>query len=231
MLLFLFKQAKMCLPRTSTEVIEKFILYTIYMHLKLKKSTVPFKLQKIQDLPNEVFEIVCQLSKIAFDGVMKNKLVFTLEEIKKSCPGIRNGFGLFQEVEHYPETGVAWSEVSVNFIHYNMQEFLAAYHISKLSDKEQYTLMKAGRPENYFCRDFVEGVPATMGMSGSCSLWHSQFTNMWLMYVGLTGGESVAFKNLVHETDSLHGTFTIPVDDRQLLLLFQYYSETNNDTM
>ena len=91
--------------------------------------------------------------------------------------------------------------------------------------------MKAGYPENYFCRDFVEGVPATMGMSGSCSLWHSQFTNMWLMYVGLNGGESVAFKNFVHETDSLHGTFTIPGDDRQLLLLFQYYSETNNDTM
>ena len=123
MLVFLFKQAKMCLPRTLTGVIEKFILYTIYLHLKLKKSAVPSKLQKIQDLPKEVLEIICQLSKIAFDGVMKNELVFTHEEIEKSCPGIRNfvnGFGLFQAVEHYPETGAAESEISVNFIHYNM---------------------------------------------------------------------------------------------------------------
>ena len=232
LLVLLFKQGKASLPQTLTEIIQSFILHTIYRYLKLNKCSAPQKLLKIEHFPKDVFTFVCQLSEIAFDGIMANKLVFTLEEMEQACPTIQNfadGYGLLQSVEHDSEPGAVGGEISVNFIHYTMQEFLAAYHISRLSDTEQHSLMKTVYDEHFLCSDFNASVPSMLGMGISHSLWHSQYSNMWLMYVGITGGESAAFKKFVHKTESLHDTFNIPKDIRELLLLFQYYAETKID--
>ncbi|XP_065884117.1 protein NLRC3-like isoform X2 [Dysidea avara] len=225
-MIFLFKQN--CLPKTLTEAIEKIVLYTIHQNLS-KMKVIPSKLGKIADLPAEYYEVVCQLSKIALDGVNTNQLVFTLDEIEKTCPTIKifnNGLGLLQAVEHFPESGAVGHDISVNFIHYSMQEFLAAYHITRLPDEEQHSLMK--EPYNDICICVNSGVTS---LRGALSLWHNQNTNMWLMYVGLTGGESVAFNKFVQETESLHDGNQIQGDQMKLLLLFRYYTEVNNDKM
>ena len=56
-------------------------------------------------------------------------------------PGAINGFGLLQAVQHFPGKGVG-KTISFNFLHYTMQEFLAARHITTLPDDEQLSLME-----------------------------------------------------------------------------------------
>ena len=231
MLVFLFSQPGSYLPETAVEVIEKFILHTIYFNLNKSyksKFNIPSKLKKMNELPKEAFELVCQFSKIAFEGVNTNQLVFTLEEMKKTCPKIENfidGFGLLQAVEHYPETGAAGSEISLNFVHYTMQEFLAAYHISRLSEEEQYELLVSTHqePSIFSNHDIVSDVPDHLM---TYKAWiQSQYNNIWLIFASITGGESVALKKFVLK-DFLQGE-----DKKMVLLFFQYYTEIKNEKM
>ena len=65
----------------------------------------------LDDFPETVYKIIHKLSNLAFQGLLRNQLVFTFEEIKQVCPeidftpGALNGFGLLQAVQHYPMKG------------------------------------------------------------------------------------------------------------------------------
>ena len=123
-LLYLFKQG--CLPETLTEMNESFILHTMYRHLKKDRVLPAGSVDKLTKVPKPVLDIVFKLSKLAFNGLQENKLIFTFDEIKKVCPhvdetvGAINGFGLLQAVQHYPSKG-AGTTTSLNFLHYTMQ--------------------------------------------------------------------------------------------------------------
>ena len=86
---------------------------------------------KLDNFSKTAYDVIYKLSKLAFQGLVKNKLVFTFDEVKQVCPevdttpGALNGFGLLQAVQHYPTRG-AGTTVSFNFLHLTMQEFLAA---------------------------------------------------------------------------------------------------------
>ena len=144
-LLYLFQQGS--LPETLTEMNESFILHTVYRNLERHGIVPPDKLEKLQDVPQPVLDIVNNFSEVAFRGLQDNELVFTFSEIKETCPSINNmpgainGFGLLQAVQHFPGKGVG-KTISFNFLHYTMQEFLAARHITTLPDDEQLSLME-----------------------------------------------------------------------------------------
>ena len=105
-LLYLFQQDS--LPKTLTEMNDFFILHTIFRHLEIHRLTPSDSIDKLAMLPKKVLDIVHKLTELAFKGLQENKLVFTFDEIKQSCPNIDetegaiNGFGLLQTVEHYP---------------------------------------------------------------------------------------------------------------------------------
>ena len=128
-LLYLFKQDS--LPETLTEMNEYFIIHTIYRHLRNQKQLSFMKIGAIADLPEPELTIIYQLSKLAYKGLCKSQLVFTYDEIKKVCPkvddtpGAISGFGLLQTVECYHRKG-AGKALSVNFLHFTMQEYLAS---------------------------------------------------------------------------------------------------------
>ena len=84
-LLYLFQQG--CLPETLTEMNESFILHTIYRHLKRHGLSGPSgPVNKLAKVPKPVLDIVYNLSKLAFNGLKENKLVFTFDEVKEVCP-------------------------------------------------------------------------------------------------------------------------------------------------
>ena len=174
-LMYLFQQDS--LPRTLTKMNESFIINTIYRYLERNKLTPPGVVNKLQDLPNVIREFIYKLSQLAFEGLRNNKLVFTLDEIKTICPEVDsipeviNGFGLLQAVQHYPKKG-AGRTTSVNFLHFTMQEYLAALHVSRLPHYLQLEQMKQ-------------------------IFWDSQFNFMWMMYVGIVGIESYAFARFI----------------------------------
>ena len=208
-LLYLFQQGS--LPETLTEMNESFILHTIYRHLKRYGQTTSGAVDKLAKVPKPILDIVYNLSELAFKGLQENKLVFTFDEIKYKCPSINetvgaiNGFGLLQAVEHYPNKG-AGTTTSFNFLHYTMQEYLAALHVSNLPSELQLSLMEK-------------------------TFWDGHYNFMWMMFVGLVGINSNIFvsKVFVRENE-VSMSKNILGDKRKLLHMFQCYMEAKSST-
>ena len=57
---------------------------------------------------------------------------------------------------------------SFHFLHYSIQEYLAAYHIASLSDDKLLSLLEE-------------------------TFWNIRYFNTWIMYVGLTEGKQFIF--------------------------------------
>ena len=206
-LLYLFKQDS--LPETLTELNEYFIIHTIYRHLTKQRQLSFMKIDKITDLPEPELTIVYRLSKLAYKGLCNSQLVFTYDEIKEVCPkvdeipGAISGFGLLQAVVSYHWKG-AGKILSLNFLHFTMQEYLAALHVSTLPSKEQSSLI-----ENIF--------------------WDGQFNFMWIMYVGIVGPHLISHmvSDSLYESNYKyvlkHGEYNMPA--RKNLFIFQCYLE------
>ena len=215
-LLYLFQQGS--LPETLTEMNESFILHTIYRNLKKDGKTPSGLVSKLTNVPKPVLGIVYDLSELAFKGLQENKLVFTFEEIKQVCPffdvveGAINGFGLLQAVQHYPHQGAAaGTTTSHNFLHYTMQEYLAALHVSNLSSDQQSSLMKK-------------------------TFWDGHYNFMWMMFAGIVGINSDIFVNFVSKgkvykrKSGIRMAENILSDKRKRLHVFQCYMEAKSST-
>ena len=211
-LLYLFQQGS--LPETLTEMNESFILHTIYRNLEKHRQTPSGPLGKLVNVPEQALDIVYKLSELAFKGLQENKLVFTFEEIKQTCPNIDkiegaiNGFGLLQAVEHYPHKGAGTTQ-SFNFLHFTMQEFLAALHVSTLPSEQQSSLMEK-------------------------TFWDGHYNFMWMMFVGIVGIKSEIFVKFVSEgkvyvrKSGIKMKESILSDKRKRLHVFQCYMEAKS---
>ena len=176
-------------------------------------------INSIKDLPDNVSEIVKGLSKLAFIGLQKNQLIFSYTEIKTNCPGIEddmpevfNGFGLLQVVQYFPASTGAGPDVSFNFLHFTMQEFLAALYVSNtISSKQQLSLME---------KTFFIGT----------------YNFMWMMYVGINGIDSQTFVKFLYKVKSDYGVDTMKLtlsnniksDKLKCLHLFQCFMEAKS---
>ena len=127
----------------------------------------------LTELPEPYNEIIKQLSKLSLDALNNNKLVFTLNELVLACPDIAtipgaiNGFGLLQAVQH---CGRYTRMMTLNFVHFTIQEFLAADYISQLSPNEELKVIG----ENF---------------------WNSSHLNMFSMYLSLTNHNGLLLNN------------------------------------
>ena len=211
-LLYLFRQGS--LPETLTEMNESFILHTIYRHLEKHGQTPSGPVDKLANVPKPVLDIVYKLSELAFKGLQGNKLVFTFDEIKQTCPyidetiGAINGFGLLQAVEHCPHKGSGITK-SFKFLYYTMQDFLAALHVPTLPSEQQSSLMEK-------------------------TFWESHYNFMWMMFVGIVGVKSDIFVNFVSKGQTykrksgIRMTGNILNDKRKRLQVFQCYMEAKS---
>ena len=125
--------ARKLIPRTMTQ------LYTALCHSLLRQYLVENGLvnrdyrmpQELNNLPQDVCKHLHTLSKIAFDGIKQQKLVFYKHELPEGFQHM----GFMNECrELYVDRGV---ESSYNFLHLSLQEYLAACYIALLTDTEQ----------------------------------------------------------------------------------------------
>ena len=201
-LLYLFKQDS--LPETLTEMNEYFIIHTIYRELAKHEQSFGLKVKKLSHLPPDVFDTICRLSKLAFRGLNNNQLVFTFDEVAEVCPEVGvtpvaiNGYGLLQAVHHYCQKG-AGKTTSLNFLHFTMQEYLAALHVTTLPNDHQSSLIKY-------------------------RFWDKTLNFMWMMYVGIVGTKSISLISSLYQPEVLnshkHNVFA-----RKCLFIFQCYLE------
>ena len=196
--LYLFDQGN--LPETLTEMNELFVIHTIYRHMEKVKLHLTGCANHLTDLPEWVLKILHKLSKLALEGLCNMQIVFTHEHLKDACPEVcvaqeaANGFSLLQAVEHYPQKGVG-TTISFNFLHLTMQEYLAAYYVSTLTEEQQRTFLQIG-------------------------FWSDYLSFMWIMYVGMVGAKSGVFVNFVEANLG-----NILGDKIKYLHIFQCYME------
>ena len=198
-LTYLYKQG-FFLPKNSAELYSYFICLTICRHLAKHGHCLQGNITKLTDLPEPYNKIIQQLSKLSLEALNADKLIFTFEEIKEACPDITsipgaiNGCGLLQAVEHFGFTGTT---TTINFLHFSIQEYLAAHYIANLPADEELKIIKA-------------------------KFWSDIHFNMFSIYVSLTKGQRPSFKHFL-----CGGNKAIAISDKflnnQLQCLRLYY--------
>lgn len=116
------KSLSTIIPRTLTQLYSVLVRTLLLRYIKEIPEYEDIVLNDISELPQPVLEKFHQLCKLAFDGIMETKIIFS--ELPKEFDTL----GLMQSVsELYIDKGEC---VSYNFLHLTIQEYLAAYHLS-----------------------------------------------------------------------------------------------------
>ena len=205
-LAYLYKQG-FTLPRNSAELYNHFICLTVCRHLAKHGHCLQGNITKLTDLPKPYNKIIQQLSKLSLEALNDDKLIFTFEEIKEACPDITaipgaiNGCGLLQAVEHFNFTGTT---TTVNFLHFSIQEYLAAQHITNLPADEELKIIEE-------------------------KFWSNIHSNMFSIYMSLTRGQRSSFKHFL-----CGGNKLITISDKfldnqlQCLHLYRCFQEASD---
>ena len=208
-LLYLYKLG-IPLPDNSTDLYLHFICSTICRHLSKFGKPLTHSITALTDLPDPYNRIIQQLSKLSLEALNNNKLIFTLDDITAACPDIAaipgaiNGFGLLQAVQHF---GLYAKTMTLNFIHFTIQEFLAAHYISNLPPNEELRVIEA-------------------------NFWSKIHSNMFSIYISLTKGQRSAFKQFLS-----CGNEAIAISDKFLkdrlkcLILYRCFKEAGDHTL
>ena len=132
------KSSGAVVPKTMTQLYSSLIRTLLLRYLKDKeeyKDTCT-NINSFKDLPQPVYDQFCEICKIAYTGIVcaETELIF------QDLPSDFDSLGLMQTCpELYVDRGAS---VSYNFLHFTVQEYLAAYHISQQSKDEQVAFMK-----------------------------------------------------------------------------------------
>ena len=161
------------LPSTQTELYKKFIWMIIGRFLKKHDPQFcgAFFNIDILKLPECYNNILMELSHLAFVALQKDCIVFDMHDIAEFCPNLTmtsdswNGLGLLKAAQFV-------TKVSFHFLHFSIQEYLAASYIAKLSNKKQIELLNT-------------------------TFWNIRYFNTWIMYNGVTGGRTFAWKHFL----------------------------------
>ena len=209
-LLYLYKLGNP-LPSNSTELYHHFICSTITRHLsKFGNPLTSNKITNLADLPEPCNRIIKQLSKLSLEALNNNQLIFTIDEITAACPDIAatpgaiNGFGLLQAVQHF---GLYAKTMTLNFIHFTVQEYLAALYISHLPPNEELKVIEA-------------------------NFWSNIHFNMFSIYISLTKGQRSSFKRFLSgENEAIAIADKFLENQLKCLRLYHCFKEANNETL
>ena len=126
----LFVEQKGELPSTVTEIYSQLIRSILHRCF----GDVEY-FESYADIPKKARQTFSAVCKLAFEGIVSHKLVFSQKEIidlvDTEFSETFDGFGLFQAVQSFKIHG---SVKSFHFNHLTFQEYLAAYHISEHTD-------------------------------------------------------------------------------------------------
>ena len=165
------------LPPTATKMYGSFIMHTICRHLKRAGKIPEDKvITKLEQLSPEDCKVLEEMEKIAFEGLMKEKVIFTVEELPVRCKDDPTCFGLLQSTECYGAEEVGASTRSFNFLHLGIQEYFAAKYVTTLPEDKVHTLLK-------------ESFIVTDSRHSNLDSKNVRLSNMWILYCGITSGQ------------------------------------------
>ena len=193
------------LPKTQTEMYRRFIEMTIVRFVKKYKNCNA--VIGITNLPHPHDKMFVELAKLAYKALKTDKIVFTLPEIKKGCPNLTmtssnwNGLGLLKAAQYF-SADIGNDEVTLHFLHFSIQEYMAAWHISTLSNSKQIKLLRNTFWKHHYYNTWIMYVGITCG--NSFPLRHFLSDNKLQIYSKLCNDLPVSYKYLKHKMKSLH---------------------------
>ena len=145
---YVCKSSEGQLPKTLTKLYKKFIIETINRHVEIKQ--IPAELAvKLSSLPSPINNIFLKLCKLAYNNLKQNppKLTFSSSEIPENYLGLMTSFAEY-----------GYGKKTYQFLHLSIQEFLAAWWITKYEKTEE--LFKNHFENDHFrlCLRFVAGL-------------------------------------------------------------------------
>ena len=137
MVCFLFDITGSCLPQTETEMYTEFTKHTLLR--TLTRSGVD-SLNSPESLPSNEKEIFYQICKLGFKKTIASKQVMKKSELDffMDLTSGSESLGLITVDRMASKCGF---DNLYSFLHLTFQEYLAAYHISKLAEDEQLKLI------------------------------------------------------------------------------------------
>ena len=158
------------LPETQTELTGNTIRLTIARN-KRKDTNTSEKLSVSVLLDEKIDNIIASVAGFAYKMLEKEQFVFSEEEMKTAGTNIEDNndnYGLLKAVQLNDVENVQHKKV-YSFVHFSVQEYLAAYHLSKM-----YSIAQSFALNHKF--------------------WDGKYFGVWRMYAGLTKGGSFPFK-------------------------------------
>ena len=131
------------LPTTQYELLHQLLLCCIDREVNTRQlNQVPESISSLDDLPHDLKEHLNNICKLAYEGIMQDKVVFSKQEISSLLPlPVQQdlpAMGVLQKVQW---AGMR-SQMSYSFGHLSIQELLAAYYISKMEESEQASVFQ-----------------------------------------------------------------------------------------
>ena len=179
------------LPTTLTQLYENFILQTIRRHVEIKErhdEIDPYALETLPSLPQQLakpFEELCQL---AYTNLANTRITFTSSQLQQSSAN-EDFLGLIT-------TFIDYDEKTHQFLHLTIQEFLAAWWISKYEKTEE-------KFKNHFDDDhFRMCLRFTAGLTHLEHESYQQYFNKWQFDVQCKTQLPTVFETYCHPSFS-----------------------------
>ena len=138
MVCYLYDVMGSSLPRTETGMYEKFTNHTLLrtLYREEQESDKVFYLKSVDDLSDHDNMLFAQICELAFEKTKSSQQVMKGREFKFPM-GIGSGKDSLGLIIVDRMAGAFGKENLYSFLHLTFQEYLAAYHVAKLSEKEQ----------------------------------------------------------------------------------------------
>ena len=161
---------------------ENFILHMICRHLSREGvDQVEQGIKTLESLPKPILEVLLDLEHLSFTGLENDKLVFTTEDLSMLSNN-PTCYGLLQSTECYSAHSIGIPTLSFNFLHLGLQEYFAARYVAHSSEM---LLLNFLNSIFRLKRDTVR----------------VRFSNVLILYCGVTGGKSEAFRNFLRTVE------------------------------
>ena len=133
MILYIYKALEFKLPSTLTGVYDAFTNNALLRYLQeYDPTTEPVtSLKDRKALPDEIKTLFKALCQVAYDGLLKDQMVFSKEELESYhtlLTASSNSLGLLTAFKGFSESGI---DLKYQFLHLTIQEFLAAEALSQ----------------------------------------------------------------------------------------------------
>ena len=137
MVCYLFDVMGSKLPRTETKMYTVFANHTLLRNLIRYKKELDYDLESPDDLQGQDKEIFDKICKLAFEKTAASRQVFKKKEIRNIFGDASSGSETMGLITIDQIASICGFDKLYTFLHLTFQEYLAAYHISKLEEEKQ----------------------------------------------------------------------------------------------